>query len=313
MNVQSLQPLSSRVSSRVLAALSALVVAAFWLGTPASAQITSLENPLPQDAQAALTKAQGAAKKALDTYNNYRPDQPLFRQAIRLGRQAVELAPENPETLRFLAEVYGVTGFYGPAFSIWQRFTDAGGSLDSAARSQIAQTGTQDGYARYSQGDLKGALSAYRTVTKLVPGSVRAQRWTGRILLEQNRPKAALPYWRHVQKSRPDDAGAKYFVTLAEAGTEHGLPAARAFYGGVSNYEAGRKAAAERGFSRATELNPGYAAAWGYLGRLAFETGEFGRAETAYSRASQLIPKNQTYRYFLGQAKARQTPAGQTP
>ena len=279
----------------------------FALSAPVAAQITSLENPLPQAAQAALTDAQGAAKKALDTYSTYRPDQPLFRQAIRLGRRAVNLAPENPETLRFLAEVYGVTGFYGPAFSIWQRFAEAGGSLDRAARTQIARTGTQDGYARYSQGDLTGALRAYRTVTRLVPGNVRAQRWTGRVLLEQDKPGAALPYWRRVQSLRPDDAGAAYFVTLTEAGVEHGLDAARAFYGGVSNYEAGRRGAAEREFSQATELNPGYAAAWGYLGRLAFEAKNFGRAETAYNRASQLAPKNQTYRYFLEQAQQRQT------
>ena len=279
----------------------------FALSAPVAAQITSLENPIPQAAQAALTDAQGAAKKALDTYSTYRPDQPLFRQAIRLGRRAVNLAPENPETLRFLAEVYGVTGFYGPAFSIWQRFAEAGGSLDRAARTQIARTGTQDGYARYSQGDLTGALRAYRTVTRLVPGNVRAQRWTGRILLEQDKPGAALPYWRRVQSLRPDDAGAAYFVTLTEAGVKYGLNAARAFYGGVSDYEAGHRGAAEREFSQATKLNPGYAAAWGYLGRLAFEAENFRRAQTAYSRASQLEPNNQTYRYFLGQAQQRQT------
>ena len=292
----------------ILSILSVLV-----LSTPAAAQITSLENPLPKPAQVVLGEARSTAKEALATYNDYRPDQPLFRKAIQLGRRAVKLAPENPEALRFLAELYGVTGFYGPAFHTWERFTAAGGRLDEAARSQIARTGTQDGYARYSQGDLEGALKAYRTVTRLVPDSVRAQRWVGRILLEQNRPKAALPSWQRVQKLRPGDAGAAYFVTLAKAGTEYGLDAARAFYGGVSDYEAGRKGAAEHKFSRATTLNPGYAAAWGYLGRLAFEAGKFAKAQTAYSRASQLAPENQTYRYFLGQAQARQTPANQTP
>ena len=284
------------------------VLSVLILSAPAAAQITSLQNPLPKDAQAALTQAQGAAQEALDTYTHYRPDQPLFRKAIRLGRKAVNLAPENPQTLRFLAEVYGVTGFYGPAFSLWQRFVAADGVPDKAAREQIARTGTQDGYARYSQGDLTGALRAYRTVTRLVPGNVRAERWTGRILLEQDKPGAALPHWQRVQKLRPNDAGAQYFTTLAKAGTKYGLDAARAFYGGVGDYEAGRHGVAEREFSRATQLNPGYAAAWGYLGRLAFEAGKFKKAETAYRRASQLAPKNQTYRYFLGQAQQRQHP-----
>ncbi len=291
----------------VLATLCTLVLSA-----PVTAQITSLENPLPQEAQAVLSEARGVAREALDVYGDYRPDQPLFRQAIRLGRKAVKLAPENPEALRFLAEVYGVTGFYGPAFAIWQRFADAGGPLDAAARVQIAQSGTQVGYARYTQNDLGGALRAYRTVTRLVPGSVRAQRWAGRILLEQDRPEAALPYWQRVQQLQPGNAGAAYFLELSRAGVEYGLGAAKAFYGGVSDYEAGRLGAAERKFSRATALNPDYAAAWGYLGRLAFEAKNFTAAETAYRRASQLAPQNQTYRYFLGQAQTRQSQT-QTP
>ena len=289
------------------------VLSVFILCTSAAAQITSLQNPLPKEARAVLTEARRTAEEALETYSNYRPDQPLFREAIRLGRRAVNLAPENPETLRFLAELYGVTGFYGPAFSIWQRFVDAGGVLDKAARDQLAESGTQVGYARYTQNNLSGALSAYRTVTRLVPGNVRAERWSGRILLEQDKPRAALPYWQKVKELRPGDAGAAYFLELSRAGVEYGLDAARAFYGGVNDYEAGRKGSAERKFSRATARNPGYAAAWGYLGRLAFEAGEFRRATTAYSRASQLEPQNQTYRYFLGQAKARQTRANQNP
>ncbi len=294
------------VKGRGTNVLSLLILSLLMLSTSVTAQITSLQNPLPQEAQAVLTEARSTAKQALDTYKTYRPDQPLFREAIRLSRKAVNLAPENPEALRFLAELYGVTGFYGPAFSIWQRFVNAGGPLDRAARSQFAENGNQVGYDRYAQGDLSGALAAYRTVVRVVPGNVRAQRWSGRILLEQDQPQAALPYWQRLQNRKPNDEGVAYFLELSRAGVEYGLGAARAFYGGVSDYEAGRKVAAERGFSRAVAQNPGYAAAWGYLGRLAFETREFKRAETAYSRASQLEPRNQTYRYFLGQAKLKQ-------
>jgi tetratricopeptide (TPR) repeat protein len=280
------------------------------LSAPAAAQLTSPQDPLPQEAQVVLDEARMAIRDALEIYSSPHPDQPLFREAIRLSRRAVYLAPESPETLRFLAEVYGLTGFYGPAFSIWQRFANANGTLDAAARTQLAESGMQVGYARYTQGDLEGALSAYRTVTRLAPATVPAQHWVGRILLEQNRPEAALPYWRRVQELRPNDAGAGYFLELSRAGIAHGLAAARAFYGGVSDYEAGRRGAAREKFLRATALSPGYAEAWGYLGRLAFEAGNFARAETAYARASALAPQNQTYRYFLEQSQNRQTPPG---
>lgn len=285
-----------------------LLLTTLTLSAPAAAQITSLQDPLPQEAWVALDEARAAARDALEAYSSPHPDQPLVREALRLARRAVNLAPENPEALRFLAELYGTSGFYGPAFGIWQRFANAAGTLDAAARAQLAESGTQVGYARYTQGNLEGALSAYRTVARLVPNTVPAQRWVGRILLEQNRPEAALPYWQRVQELRLNDAGAGYFLELSRAGIAHGLAAARAFYGGVGDYEAGRRGAARSKFLRVTALSPGYAEAWGYLGRLAFEAGNFAGAERAYARASTLAPQNQTYRYFLEQSQNRQTP-----
>lgn len=287
--------------------LSSLLVTLSLTTLTASAQLTALQNSLSDEAAAVLEEARAVTEEALATYETYRPDRPLFREAIRLGRKAVNLAPENPETLRFLAELYSVTGFYGPAFGIWQRFVNAGGELGAAGRRQVAQSGTRVGYARYLQGDLGGALSAYRTVTRLEPRDVLAQRWTGRILLEQDRAQAALPFWRRVQELRPGDAGARYFLTLSEAVAEHGLGAARAFYAAVSDYEAGRREQAHAKLVRATEFSPDYAEAWGYRGRLAFEAGNFTGAEAFYTRASELSPQNETYRYFLRQARARAT------
>lgn len=270
-----------------------------------SAQITSLQNPLPEEARAVLDEARGVAAEALEVYSSYHPDQPLFRQAISLGKEAVALAPESPETLRFLAELYGVTDFYGPAFRTWQAFGAAGGTFDANARQQFARSGNAFGYARYSQGDREGALEAYREVARQAPDNLRAQRWSGRILLEQNKPRAALPYWRQVLELNPADEGAAYFLELAQAGVTYGLGAARAFYSGVSAFEAGNRELARRHFGRATDLNPDYAAAWGYLGRIAFEAGRFRRAEMGYGRANSLEPQNPGYRYFLEQARNR--------
>ena len=278
-------------------------------GVSAQGAVPPVQTPLAAEARAVLDEARAITAEALASYESYHPDQPLFREAIRLSRRAVNLAPDNPETLRFLAEVYGVTGFCGPAFGIWQRDARAGGTLDGAARAELGASGTQVGYARYTQGDLTGALAAYRTVTRLEPKNVRAQRWSGRILLEQNNPRAALPFWRRVAALRPGDAGAAYFVTLSGAGVRHGLAAAQAFYGGVADYEAGRTRQARAKFTRATDLAPTYAEAWGYRGRLAFEAGNYAAAAAAYRRANGLAPQNETYRYFLQQARTRQVPA----
>ena len=277
--------------------------------TPLSPTQQPMQQPalfaaLPEDAQVALDEARAAYRDAL-TADRFRPDEPLVRETIRLARRAVNLAPDQPETLRFLAEVYGDSGFYGPAFSIWRRFAEAGGNLDADARRRFAESGVKVGYARYNQGNPGSALAAYRTVTEVAPDDETALRWSGRILLEQNRPQAALPYWQRVQRLSPDDAGAAYFLDLTEAGVMYGLGAAEAFFGGVSDYEAGRLEAAREAFGRATRLAPGYAEAWGYRGRVAFEAGDFSEARTAYARASRLEPQNDAYRYFLRQAEAK--------
>lgn len=263
------------------------------------------DSDLPEDARVALEEARAAVQNALNADRSFRPDSPLVREAIRLSRRAVNLAPEQPETLRFLAEVYGDSGFYGPAFSIWRRFAAVGSDLDADARREFAESGVKVGYARYNQGEAGSALAAYRTVSEIAPDDETALRWSGRILLEQNRPKAALPYWQRVQLLSPDDAGVTYFLELTEAGVAHGLGAAEAFFGGVSDYEAGRSETAREGFGRATRLARDYAEAWGYRGRLAFEAGDFDEAQTAYARASRLEPQNATYRHFLRQARAR--------
>lgn len=244
-----------------LTLLSLSALAAAQLTSPRDPPRDLLRDPLPQEAQVILDEARMVVRDALEIYSSPHPDQPLFREAIRLSRRAVYLAPESPETLRFLAEVYGLTGFYGPAFSIWRRFANVSETLDATARTQLAASGMQVGYARYTQGNLEGALSAYRTVTRLAPATVPAQRWVGRILLEQNRAPAALPYWRRVLELKPNGAGAAHFFELSRAGVAHGLAAARAFYGGVGDYEAGRREVARRKFLRATALSPGYAEA----------------------------------------------------
>jgi tetratricopeptide (TPR) repeat protein len=193
---------------RVTALYAALSVTPALVAT-GHAQLTTLTQPLPAEAREGLEGARERTREALATYDApYRPDQPLFREALLLARQAAELAPQNPEVLRFLAELNGVTGFYGPAFAAWERFVAAGGVLDAAALDQLVRAGTQVGYARYEQGDLKGALAAYERVAALAPERPLAHRWRGRILLELNRPQRALEAWQEVLRLRPGDEAA---------------------------------------------------------------------------------------------------------
>lgn len=290
-----------RLCARCLGARWFFVGLAFF--TVAFAQIST---PLPQEARSALERAQASAAEALQTYDTYRPDQPLFREAIRYGREAAQLAPNNPEPLRFLAEVYSVTNFYGPAFRNWQAYLEAGGTLTRAMREQAVAVGTELAYERYSQNDKEEALRLYSEVIDLVPEDPEAYTWAGRILLETNRPEQAITYWQEVTELKPDDASAEYFLRLAQERARYGTEAVTAFREGVRLYEAGDRRAARERFARATSLNDRYPAAWAYLGRTAFETNNYAAAETFYQNASQLEPGNQTYRYFYEESQRRQ-------
>ena len=285
-----------------------------WLGasvfaiglTFLSAAFAQISAPLPQEARTALERAQASAAKALQTYDTYRPDQPLFREAVRYGREAAQLAPDNPEPLRFLAEVYSVTDFYGPAFRNWQAYLEAGGALTRDMREQAVEVGTELAYERYSQDDKDEALRLYQEVIDLVPDDPEAYTWAGRILLETDRPESAITYWQEVAELKPGDDSAQYFLELAQERSRYGTEAVTAFREGVRLYEAGDRRAAREQFARATSLNDRYPAAWAYLGRTAFETNNYAAAETFYQNATQLEPDNQTYRYFFEESQRRQ-------
>lgn len=233
------------------------------------------------------------------------PDQPEVKKAVQLGRKALKAQPDNPSTLRFLAELYSEMNFYGPAFGYWQRLEETPAGLTAEEKRSLAQTGTQLAYARYEASDKEAALAAYQKVAEVLPENQRALRWSGRILLEMNQPKTALAYWQRALALRPQDESLRYFVALSKAGVTYGLAAAEAFYDGVSAYEKGRTPRARHAFRRASRENPDYAAAWGYLGRIAFEQQDYLEAKALYARARRKAPENKTYDYFFKQARQK--------
>lgn len=233
------------------------------------------------------------------------PDQPIWRDAIALGREAVRQAPGRPEPLRFLAKAYTLTRWYYPAWQTWLEYVRVGGGLDREVREWMALTGSELGYISYSQGDFEQALAYYRQIIDYVPDYLDAYVWVGRILIETRRPAQAIPYWQEVVNRDPGDRRAAYFLELARDQAQWGIDAVNAFREGVSAYEAGNLSLARERFARASAANPEYAAAWAWLGRVAFETGNYRDAATFYNNARQLEPTNETYQYFYRESQRR--------
>jgi len=275
-----------------------VLLAMFLLAAPTTAQ------SLPEAAADALAEGEAAMAEALATYPAQYPDRPLWQQAFAAGHRAASLAPDRLEPLRFLAEAYSRSQWTGPAWLTWEEFVRRGGVLDEEALELVAIVGHELGYGAYARGDLDTALETYTRVTEWVPDDVESRVWVGRILIESGHPAQAVPFWRAVVELDPHDARAAYFLQLARDQAEWGTRAVNAFREGVAHYERGDLRAAAERFARATTLNATYAAAWAWLGRVAFEQGEYVDARAAYANAAGLEPDNETYRYFLSRSIA---------
>lgn len=267
--------------------------------------------PLPENAAQAIARGQALMDEALATYDAQFPDRPLWQQAFREGRSAVQLAPGHPEPLRFLAEAYSRSNWPGPAVNTWNQFVAAGGALEGEARDLYLRDANANAFAAYQQGNLEQAAERYLAVTQAVPDDVEAHRWLGRILLEMGMPEQATVAWQTVVELDPSDAGAQYFLDRSRAQTRWGIEAADAFFNGVAAYEEGNMIAARNAFALATARNANYAEAWAWLGRVAFEQGNYEDAFNAYSRAANLQPNNTTYSWF--RQESQRLMSGGTP
>jgi len=264
------------------------------------------QSALPSNAAESIERGEQLMEEALATYDAQYPDRPLWQQAFREGRNAVELAPGHPEPLRFLAEAYSRANWPGPAVNTWNQFIAAGGTLDDEARELYLRDANANAYSAYQQGNLELAAERYLAVTRAVPDDVEAHRWLGRILLEAGMPDQASAAWQTVMDLDPSDAGAKYFLDLSRAQARWGVEAATAFFNGVAAYEAGDMGQARNAFAEATARNADYAEAWAWLGRVAFEQSNYEDAYNAYSRAANLEPNNTTYSWFRQESQRLQ-------
>jgi len=269
--------------------------------------LASAQTALPEAAAEALAAGETRMAEALATYPAQYPDRPLWQQAFAEGRRAMSLAPEALEPARFLAEAYSRSNWYGPAWNAWRDYVRRGGDVsgDREAQALIADVGQELGFGAYARGDVDLALEYYQAVVDLVPGDVNAHVWSGRILIETERPEQSIASWQRVLELDPTDARASYFLELAREQSLHGPAAVNAFRDGVALYEQERLGEAAEAFARATTRNPEYAQAWAWLGRVAFEREQFRDANTYYGRAAALEPTNDTYAWFRAESARR--------
>ena len=73
-------------------------------------------------------------------------------------------------------------------------------------------------------------MERFEAAVAAAPGFTDALVWAGRTALELERPDAAAGYWRQVVEVRPDDAGAAWFLGVAQTQSRWGVAAGRAYW-----------------------------------------------------------------------------------
>src|SRR5690606_16415322 len=138
------------------------------------------------------------------------------------------------------------------------------------------------GLAAHEAGDLETAITEFEAATRANDQFVDAFVWAARSLQENGQPLEAIPFWERVLLLDPGDDRAEWYLTRARQALEFGPVAGPAYYDALAHYQAGDPGEAERLLRVAVAANPGFAQAWGYLGRIAFQDGRFAEAEEAY-------------------------------
>ena len=204
----------------------------------------------------------------------------LSEQAVRHWELATELVPQD-ERAQYFLEVARTQARYGPA----------------------ATEAYYRGQGLYTEGDVQAANEAFVAAAQASDAFTQAWVWAARTHQELGRPAEAIFYWQGVLQRDPTDERAEYFLMQAQNQLQYGVTAGEAFTRAVRAYQLADFATAEAAFREAVDANSEFAAAWGWLGRIAFAERRYEEAAQSFERASELRPENEDYAFFAQESR----------
>ena len=255
----------------------------------------------------ALADVRATVAEALRVEPIASPDRGLWRDVLRLGERAVELAPDDPTARLLLARAYSQVGWHSRAWEQWSAYLDLTGALhdleplgdeEASSAALFAGSGAALGYARYVDGRVEEGLGFYLAVLEHLPDQQNALVWAGRIHFEQGHAEEALPFWVLAAELAPDDVGIGYFLERTRQRLAAGVAASDAFHAGMAAYEEGRADDALAAFEAAVTANDAFLDALVWSGRTSLELGMPERAQRHWAAVVALDPDDERARYF---------------
>lgn len=226
----------------------------------------------------------------------------------------LDMVPDDPEALRWLARIAFEENDTAAAVVIWQRLVEVAPDdegarffLDLSRERERYGEGASEAYRlglrEYEAGDLASALDAFRAAVAGNPEFTDASVWAGRTALELDLPKEAVDYWVRATTLAPDDARSRWFLEYAMTLDRWGVEAGRAYYAGLAAYEAGELDAAAERFLAAAEAAPEFVDAYVWAARSTQEAGRPAEAIAYWQAVLRLDRTDERARYFIRNAR----------
>ncbi len=273
---------------------------------------------LPDDLKADFPTDRAMAVGALNQLGFARYQAGDMEGATGAYLTILDIVPEQPEALRWLARIAFESGDGARAARIWERLLqvapeDEGAlfflelSREREAYGSAASDAFRAGVRAYEAGSLEEALAAFESAYAANASFTQAAVWAARAATELGRPQVAAPYWEAVLQADPDDDRAAWFLELTRAQQRWGVEAANAFYAGQAAYAENDLETAVAEFRQAAGFNGNYVDAWVWAARTSQEAGRAEAAIDYWQEVVRLDPNDERARWFLQAAQQQLT------
>jgi tetratricopeptide (TPR) repeat protein len=256
-----------------------------------------------------LQKAVEKMEEALATYQgaNY-PGRKLWAEAIEYAEQAIAIDPDFVEAHYYLALMFQHTNWYYREAEQWNKYLSLIEKSDITSpqvKQNLAHAYYRLGYNSYEKGDFEQSLIYFLNSIKEYPDLIDSNYWAARVFYETDDLENSLFYWKRVLELDPNYPRAQYFHDKVEASLKYGKEAYNWYEQGYNEYERMNYGRAIDCYREAIRLNPRFADAYYWLGRVYFETGNYQEAIRNYRQVLNLQPDNAKANYWLKEAQRR--------
>lgn len=288
---------------------------AAWDGFLASGgELTDTAPPLPGGASRQLTTDREEFHRVVNQLAFARYEVGDLDEARAWYLTLLDMAPDDPEALRWLARIAYEQGDTSAAVVIWQRLVEVAPDDEGARffldlsreREQYGEAASEAyrlGLRAYEAGRIGPALEAFQAAVAANPDFANAAVWAGRSALEAKEPELAVRYWQIAVSLDPSDSRSAWFLEYARLQVKWGVVAGTAYYAGLAAYDAGELEEAHEEFLKAAEAAPTFKEAFVWTARTSQELGRPDEAIAYWQTVLRLDRNDDRARYFITNAR----------